>query len=274
MPTLSLDDGALHYATAGNGPPLVFVHGGWMDGQAWRPQVDRFADEYRVVTLDVRGHGRTGATDRRRYSVELFSDDLERLLAHLDIERPTIVGLSLGSMVLQEFLDRHPERLHAAVLAGPVRSMPPLELPGCTKQLFSPGPALATSLSLAGQQATFRSMLASIRAITGRPWLAVDPSVRAAAIDGVADVSRREYRKVFDALYRYEPPALDGLDTPTLAVYGDHEAPLVKRQANAIADAVDGDWIEVPDAGHLVNLDRSAAFNHVLSTYLDRIGAS
>ena len=275
MAALELDDGTIHYQTSGDGRPLVFVHGGWMDGTAWEPQVDHFADEYRVVTLDVRGHGSTGATDADQYSIELFTDDLEALLSRLEGDQPILCGLSLGSMVVQEFLDRHPANASAAILGGAVRSMPPVELPTAMKSLWSPLPALTTSLSLSGSTGTFQSMLQSIQATTGKRWLSVDPDVRAEAIDGVGDISAAEYRKIFDALYQYDPPELTGVETPTLVVHGDQEAPLVKRQGSQIATEVaDGTRVELSDSGHLVNLDRPRAFNRVTANFLEKVTAA
>ncbi|RZV08841.1 pimeloyl-ACP methyl ester carboxylesterase [Natrinema hispanicum] len=275
MAALELDDGTIHYQTSGDGRPLVFVHGGWMDGTAWEPQVDHFADEYRVVTLDVRGHGSTGATDADQYSIELFTDDLEALLSRLEGDQPILCGLSLGSMVVQEFLDRHPANASAAILGGAVRSMPPVELPTAMKSLWSPLPALTTSLSLSGSTGTFQSMLQSIQATTGKRWLSVDPDVRAEAIDGVGDISAAEYRKIFDALYQYDPPELTGVETPTLVVHGDQEAPLVKRQGSQIAtDVADGTRVELSDSGHLVNLDRPRAFNRVTANFLEKVTAA
>jgi len=274
MAALEVDDDTIHYETTGDGPPLVFVHGGWMDGTAWEPQVEYFADEYRVVTLDVRGHGTTGATDTDRYSIELFTDDLEALFAHLEIERPICCGLSLGSMVVQEYLDRHPDRPAGAILGGAVRSMPPVELPSGLKSFWSPLPALTASLSITGSAGTFQSMLASIQSTTGKQWLSVDPTVRAEAIDTVSDISSTEYRKIFEALYRYEPPELTGVETPTLVVHGDQEAPLVKRQGAQIASAVaDGTRVELADSGHLVNQDRPRAFNATAADFLDTLPA-
>lgn len=269
MATLPLDDGTLQYTNAGDGQPLVFVHGGWLNGDCWRPQVECHAGRYRTVTYDVRGHGRTGATDRRRYSIDLFADDLERLLAHLEIERPVLCGLSLGSMVVQTFLDRHPDRAAAAILAGPVRSMPPVDLPPGTKSLLSPTPALSASVSTLGPRATFRSLLGGVRATTGGPWLTVDPAVREWAMDAVGDVPRDEFTKIFGALYGFDAPDLSGVDTPTLVVYGDGEAPSVKRQGERIASAVaDGSAVEIADAGHLVNQDRPERFNDACSEFL------
>lgn len=270
MAELSLEDGTLWYETRGDGQPLVFIHGGWMNGQAWRPQVERFDDDYQVITLDVRGHGKTGATDPNRYSIELFTDDLEALLSDLELEDPILCGLSLGSMVVQEYMDRHPEHAAGAILGGAVRSMPPMELPAGVKPFMSPLPALTTSLSLTGPETTFRSMLLSIQATTGEQWLSVNPDVRATAMDAVGEISRSEFRKVFGALYRYEPSDLSHVETPTLVVHGEQEAPLVKQQGRRlVSEVVDGERLELSDSGHLVNQDRPNAFNTAAEAFLD-----
>jgi pimeloyl-ACP methyl ester carboxylesterase len=260
--TLPIEDGTLWYEETGEGPPLVCLHGGWYNGDSWRAQVDRFADEYRVVTYDLRGHGRTGATGSRRYSIGLFVDDLERLLAHLEIDRPILCGLSVGGMIIQSYLDRHPDGARGAVIGGPIQSMPPIDLPSAMKSFLTPLPVIAGMASTFGSTATFRSLLGSIRATTGGPWLTVDSAVRERAMAAVADVSPGEYRKVFRAIYGFEPPDLSGARTPILVLYGDHESPLVERQGERLAETVPrGAWREIPDAGHLVNQDNSEAFN-------------
>jgi pimeloyl-ACP methyl ester carboxylesterase len=268
MPTLALTDGELWYDERGDGPPLVFVHGGWQNAASWRSQVDRFADDYRVVTFDLRGHGQTGATDSRRYSVDLFVDDLERLLAHLGIDRPLLGGLSLGGMVVQSYLDRYPERARGAVVGGPVQSMPPVDVPPLVKPLLSPLPAVAWTLSTVGPTATYRSLLGAIRATTGRPWLTLESDVRSQVMDALGDVSVDEFRKIFRALYGFVPPDLSHVRTPTLVLYGDHEAPPVKRQGERLAETVArGSCQEIDDAGHLVNQDRPGAFNAACSAF-------
>lgn len=275
MATLSLEDGRLWYESTGEGRPLVFVHGGWLNGQTWEPQVERFAEDYQVVTLDVRGHGQTGPTDVDRYSISLFTDDLEALVDHLELDDPVLVGLSLGSMVVQEFLHRHPSRASAAVLAGAMRSMPPVDLPQGIKPLLTPTPALSTSLAMTGPATTFRSLLWSIRGVTGERWLTVDPEVRSAALEAVTEVSRPEFRKVFEALYRYDPSPLSAVETSTLVVHGDHEAPLVRQQGDEVVDEIGAaEGRTLANAGHLVNQDRPAAFNDVTASFLERVGAT
>ncbi|WP_254535142.1 alpha/beta fold hydrolase [Halomarina litorea] len=273
MTTVALDDTTLWYDETGEGRPLVFVHGGWSNAHAWTPQVESFADEYRVIRLDVRGHGRTGATDEERYSIDLFTDDLERLLDHLNVESPLLCGLSLGGMVVQNYLDRHPDRAAGALLAGPVRSMPPVDMPTWVKPFCSPLPALAGSLATMGSEATFRSMLAGITVTTGSRWLSIDPSVRRAAIATAGEVDPDEFHKVFAALYRFDPPDLSHVETPVALVFGDHEAPLVKYQGRRLAAEVGASVTEIPDAGHLVNLDAPSAFDETLADLLADLDA-
>lgn len=177
MSTVSAEEGTLWYDRRGSGPPLVCLHGGWQNADSWRPQVDRFAGEYSVVTFDLRGHGRTGATGPERYSIDLFVDDLERLLDHLGIERPILCGISIGGMIAQAYLDSHPDGARGAVIGGPLQSMPPVDLPPGVKPFVSPLPAVAGMVSTLGPTATFRSLLAAIRATTGGPWLTLDSAV-------------------------------------------------------------------------------------------------
>jgi pimeloyl-ACP methyl ester carboxylesterase len=264
MATLSVDGGEVWYESQGQGQPLVFLHGAWSNGDAWDPQVERFVDDYRVVRMDVRGHGRTGPTDTRRYTIDLFADDLGALLSHLDLEDPVLCGLSMGNIIAQEHLDRHPDGAAAAVLGGPARSMPPVDLPA-SLQALGPPPGLGSTLAVAGSKTTFRSLLRSIRAWTGGPWIAVDPEVRERAIEAAGEIETREFRKIYRALYDYDPPALDHVQTPTMAIYGRGEAALVKRQGERVAERV----VAVDDAAHLVNRDNPEAFNARVAGFLD-----
>lgn len=275
MASLAVEDGTVYYDNHGNGQAMVLLHGAWMSGDAWDAQIDPFADDYRVIRPDLRGHGRSGASDRRRYSVDLFVDDLERLLDHLDVENPIICGLSLGNIIAQEYLDRHPEEPGAVVLGGPARSLPPVDIPQSIKGMGPPPTGISTSLWLQGSKATFRSMLRGIRATTGSPWIAADREVRSRAIEAAGDVPRKEFQKIFHALYRFDPPDLSHVDTPALAIHGTGESPFVKRQGRQLVDDIGNASIEaIPNAAHLVNLDNPEAFNARVERFLADVGAA
>lgn len=262
MSELALDDGTLWYEMKGSGPPLVFLHGGWQNSKAWQQQVDHFTDDFTVVTFDFRGHGQTGATDKAEYSIDLFVDDLERLLAHLEIDEPIFIGSSIGGMVVQSYLDRHPDGARGAVICGPLQSMPPVDLPPGMKSFASPMSAISGMLSTLGTKNTFRSLTSTIRTTNGQRWLSTDSGVRSKAMDAVGEISRDEYLKVFRATYQSESPNLSHVQIPMLVLYGDHEVSQVKRQGEELASTVaNGRWQEIPDAGHLVNQDNPQVFN-------------
>lgn len=263
---------SLAYDDDGSGPTLVMLHGAWLSVESWRPQRERFAADHRVVVPDLRGHGRSGPGDRRRYSVDLFAADLEGLLDRIGVDRAVICGLSLGSMVAQAYAARNPERVAGIVLAGAVRTFPPVPIPRALKRLTSPIVPLGGSLSLAGTEPTVRALLAAVQVTTGRPWLAHDPEIRTEAFDTIAATPPAEFRKTFEALYRFEPPSLEAVSAPACVVYGEHEVPAVKRQGRALARRLDGNVVEVPGAAHLVNRDTPDVFDEALGGVLSAAG--
>jgi pimeloyl-ACP methyl ester carboxylesterase len=111
----------IHYVTAGQGEPVVLIHG--LHSSAlmnWQlPGVfNELAKEYRVIALDLPGHGRSDKPERAEaYGVQLV-DDVALLLDHLKIDKAHVVGYSLGGMVTAKFAVMHPERVLSATLGG------------------------------------------------------------------------------------------------------------------------------------------------------------
>jgi 3-oxoadipate enol-lactonase len=105
----------LFYEEAGRGRVVVLIHGGFVDSRLWDDQFREFAKHYRVIRYDLRGFGRSG------YPTEAFShvDDLYALLKFLKVERCSLVGLSLGSIIATDFALEHPEMVERLVLTAP-----------------------------------------------------------------------------------------------------------------------------------------------------------
>ena len=272
MTTASVSDVQVDYNEHGEGPPLVFIHGAWSTAESWRPQVERFSDDYRTITYDLRGHGRTGSSDQRTYSVGLFVEDLKALLDELEVDRAVICGLSLGSMIAQSYLARYPERVEGIVLAGALQTFPPVRMPRSVKYAMSPVVPLGASLAMGGTRSTFQALLTSIRVVTGGPWLSLDPKVRKEALRTADETSPSEFKKVFKALYAFQPPALDDVSVPALVIYGEEDAPPVKQQSRELARTLGGKAVKVRDAAHMVNRDQPEAFNDLLAEFLSGIG--
>ena len=126
MPYAELDGLRLYYERAGSGEPeLLFVHGWCCDRTAFKPQFDHFARTHAVTALDLRGCGRSDCP-ADGYTIPDFADDLARFCAEVGIEKPVVVGHSLGGMIGVELAARHPSVPGALVLVdpGPIDPLP------------------------------------------------------------------------------------------------------------------------------------------------------
>jgi pimeloyl-ACP methyl ester carboxylesterase len=117
------DSGGLriHYTDEGAGVPVILVHGfAATSDQNWRlPGVIRaLRCRYRVISMDVRGHGLSGKPHEKcAYGPEML-EDIRRLMDHLGIEKAHLLGYSMGGFISLAFVGRYPERLYSAVIGG------------------------------------------------------------------------------------------------------------------------------------------------------------
>jgi pimeloyl-ACP methyl ester carboxylesterase len=99
----------------GSGPALVLLHGIGSRGVSWIPVAEELAAEFRLVILDLRGHGESSKPERG-YLISNYAHDLDAVLNALGLERPLIVGHSLGGMTALEWAIDHPDRAAALVI--------------------------------------------------------------------------------------------------------------------------------------------------------------
>lgn len=147
MARLVRDGVGLGYEEAGRGdPPLVFVHGVACHRGFWGPQLDRFAQDHRVVAVDLRGHGESDAP-HQPYTMRAFADDLAWMSRQLGTRRPVVVGHSLGGLVGLELAAAYPECPSAVALIDSVL-LPSVHRPEVVHELVAAlrGPAPAAAL--------------------------------------------------------------------------------------------------------------------------------
>lgn len=108
---------SLNFTEKGYGAPLILLHGNGESSGYFVNQIDRFANEYRVIAVDTRGHG-ASPRGNKPFTLETFADDLKNLLDSLNIEKANILGFSDGGNIAVIFALKYPERVNSLVLNG------------------------------------------------------------------------------------------------------------------------------------------------------------
>jgi pimeloyl-ACP methyl ester carboxylesterase len=107
----------LYYEIHGTGRPLILLHGGLGAIEMFGPNLPALAQGRQVIAVDLQGHGRTADIDRP-IRLELMADDIAALITYLKLDRPDIMGYSLGGGVALQTAARHPERVGKLVLVS------------------------------------------------------------------------------------------------------------------------------------------------------------
>ncbi|HVE58312.1 MAG TPA: alpha/beta hydrolase, partial [Pyrinomonadaceae bacterium] len=110
----------LYFETHGNGKPLILIPGFASGGWTWFRQIEEFAKDFRVITFDPRGIGKSkieDADDLTNLSMQTFVADVLQVLDELKIEKPNVLGASFGGFVAQELALQFPERVDKLILA-------------------------------------------------------------------------------------------------------------------------------------------------------------
>jgi pimeloyl-ACP methyl ester carboxylesterase len=137
MPFLDNDGIKIYYEVEGEGPPVIMIHG-WaanLEGN-WKQAnwVEVLKDNYKVILLDCRGHGRSDKPlDPAQYGAHM-TDDIVKLLGHLSIEKANFFGYSMGSRLTYELLLRRQELFISAILGGFILRFPSDEQRSATQK--------------------------------------------------------------------------------------------------------------------------------------------
>jgi pimeloyl-ACP methyl ester carboxylesterase len=264
MTTVDLGDVELRVLVAGQGAPLLFVHGFPLDHTMWRGQIAEFSQTHRVIAPDLRGFGASGVTGPTA-TVSQFADDLARLLDQLHVTEPvSYCGLSMGGSIGWEFFDRHRARLKALIVCDARAQGDTTEVQEMRYKLIErvlrEGPEFVA--------ATMPERLFSPRTGTERPDIVAD----------VQGVIRRTHREGVAAGARAlaerpdRRPLLPRIDVPTLLIVGEDDVISTVDEMRSMAAAIPGaELVAVPGAGHMAPLEDPETVNQAITGFLGRI---
>ncbi|MBV8213112.1 MAG: alpha/beta hydrolase [Verrucomicrobia bacterium] len=263
--------GRIYVQTQGTGVPLVFIHGALLNSGLWTQQIETFSDLFTCVAYDLRGHGRSGSSDEKRYSIGTFADDLAEMLDALELRRPILCGLSMGGMIAQSFAAKYPERVRALVLCDTGVST-------ChylTDKILNQAIGLVTPTATLLGVSEFRRFTHLINQCFGdRSWVAQSEQSVDFVADAVRIITPQEVVKIVTAIRKFDSSPLYRPKLPALILNGESDSPFILRQAKILQRAYSGaDYRIIPKAGHLANLDNPGIFDLMMLEFLSELAS-
>ena len=243
----------------GDGFPLVLVHGFTGSKEDWSYVAPTLCRHFRVLSYDQRGHGQSSKPeDPSAYTFDTLADDLAGLLDALRIERCHLMGHSLGGVVLQRYLVRHGAgRVGRLVLVDTThRGGPRREL----------------------EQRIEEAERYGMKEMTAREAAAAGPNPLEQLMPDVVQFMRRRQEEMSQAAFialgnallelADTRPDLAGLDVPTLVVCGSRDERTPPEVNRALADALNGRYVEISGAGHTPQFENMPAFLDAVVPFL------
>ncbi|HYH85471.1 MAG TPA: alpha/beta fold hydrolase [Pyrinomonadaceae bacterium] len=248
------------YDDAGEGTPIVLLHGFPFNRSMWREQTESLRGAWRVITPDLRGHGETSVAGEVA-TMEEMAADVAALLDELNISRAVVGSLSMGGYVALAFFRKFPERVLALILAD---TRPQAD----TDDGRRAREETARRALVEGMGAVTDAMLPKLLAPSTREreaevvdrvramMLGTNPRGAAAALRGMA--ARRD-----------QTDLLTEINVPTLIVVGTEDALTPPSDAETMHAKIEGSrLVKIEGAGHVSNVERPEDFNRAIGEFL------
>ena len=249
---------ALHAVESGSGEAVVLVHAIGCDNRMWDSLAAALSTDFRVIRVDVRGHGKS-PVPKGPYSLEELADDVAALFDDRDIERAHWVGLSMGGMIGQAFALDHASRLHRLVLAN------------TTSSYGSDAPKIWNARIKAvneGGMASIVDMVMSRYFSDG--FREAHPEVVKIYRERVSATPAAGYVACCAAIRELElTHELDRIHARTLVIAGEKDIGTPPAMSEEIVHHLPGAQLAViPGAAHLSAVDSAADFNALVRAFL------
>jgi 3-oxoadipate enol-lactonase len=257
MPEAHVNGISLHYTDNGVGEVVVLIHGLGSSSADWELQLPVLVSVYRVIAVDLRGHGQS-SKPAGPYSMQMFASDIAALIEGLGIAPCRVVGLSLGAMTTLELAATRPELVRCAVVvnAGPDF------IPRTVKDKAMVWQRL-TLVRTVGLRRL--GQLVANRTLPGED----QAELRERVAEVVADNDKAAYLASMSAIVGWSVvERLDQVTPPVLVVASEFDYTPVESKQPIVANAPDAQLIVVEGARHLLPIEKPDEFNEIMARFL------
>lgn len=260
----------IHWRERGRGPALVLINGWSASGLAWPSAwLRELRQDFRVIRPDNRGTGWSRFAETP-FSIGDLAEDVIDVLDDADVDRATVLGLSMGGMIGQELAIRAPDRLHGLVLTatrGPSPTGRPLMGPRLAWQLLRP----------AGRRETLEVDLRKLWAAAAAPGFADErPEILEELVSQCVErpTPRPLMMHQLRAATAYgRPGRLARIETPTVVVHGELDALVHVSHGRRLAELVPAArYVELPGIGHLTPHEAPDALRAAIASVAAKAG--
>ena len=264
MPKAGINGIEIHYRDNGEGFPLLLIHGFTGNLRNWVLQAPVLTRGFRMVSLDLRGHGHSEKPTRPEdYSLELMAEDVWGLLQHLAIDGCYLIGHSMGGMVAQHLALAHPEPVRALVLVDTAAEV-------TSTMRTQEGARLVEIARDQGMEAVFEEQL---RINPMADQIRGQPQLLGLWRQQFLLTSREAYIYCARAIVRRKPllDKLHAIEVPTLIICGENDDPMVEASRRMHERIAGSELVIIHGAGHTPQFERAPEFNRVLSEFIARV---
>jgi len=261
---VSVNDYKIYVEETGKGDPVILLHGGLLDHRMWQKQVDDLSKSFRIITIDMPGHGQTVDGD----STIMMNEVLLKVLDSLKIDKANLVGLSLGGVAVTDFAVAHPDRCDKIVLAAP----------GLVGWDFKEDSVLAKQdedrRKTFEEKDTLGFAESFVQSWTDGPQRSpdqVNEKVRARVKQCVFENIKRHQFRHWPGFTEHPPASevLDSIKSPVLIIVGNIDMKDIIMITNLMESKIPNvRKITLDGVAHMVNLENPIQFNEEVKNFL------
>jgi pimeloyl-ACP methyl ester carboxylesterase len=254
----TLDGMPIHSTSTGKGAKtLVLVHGWTCDETSWDANVSELSKHYRVITLDLPGHGKSGAPKDGKVTMDMFARAVEAVRAEQNVDKIILVGHSMGTPVIRQYAHLYPQHVTALVLVDGVVVAP---TPPGAQAVRTPLDAdkLLTSEGLSMREGMIKGMFTpktprDVQEHVLKMMLGAPPATAASAM-----------RTTFDPAYASD----EVMTVPAYGIFAEKSfalgaTPFLKKVLPKL------DYVAMPGTGHFVMMEQPQEFNRLLMKFVE-----
>jgi sigma-B regulation protein RsbQ len=247
----TVDGISIHSSSYGAGPrTVILVHGWTCDDTTWEAQVPALSKQYRVITLDLPGHGKSGSPKDGVFSMELFARAVEAVRSEAKVEKVVLVGHSMGTPVVVQYAHMFPQHTAALVFVdGLLRIGRDSGIARNSQQFVGPEGRKA-------RESMVRGMFSA----------STTPAMQTHILNMMLGSPEATAVGSLKATWDIPSPKYDVIKAPVLGLYADHSG-LADREFMKITYP-NLQYFEIPGTGHFLMMEKPDEFNRRLLDFL------